>query len=802
MLRARWYKVLHDLLGSKTRTVLIVLSMAVGLFAVGIILSARAILMEGLAQSFAAISPSSGVVHTTEFFDEGFIRSVRSMPNVQAVDARRYIPARVETDPGIWKNLSLFIAADYDNIRVDRISPQIGAWPPPERELLIERAALPVIHAQVGDIITIKLANDTEREMRIAGTAHDPAQMPAQIDGTPYGYISFDTLEWFGEPYGFNELHVVSDRPDDKAWSQQVVNKLKTKAEKAGYTIPMTMTADPGQLPMNDVLQGILLLMGFLGLMSLGLSVFLMINTVSALLAQQKRQIGVMKAVGGSSLQILGMYLVMVMLYGAAALVLAVPLGMAGARYLSRELAAYFNFDLLSTNIPPQAILVQLAIGLVLPVLASLIPFLSGLHISPAEAMSSYTMGRGRFGLSWFDRLISGANLWFTRGLPVRSLLLSLRNTFRNKGRLALTLITLTLGSATFMSVFNVRASLTSTVDDMMKWFACDVYVTFERPYRAAKAEQLALNVSGVTTTDVMLQVAARRVRPDDTESGMLYLFAPTVSDHSLVSSPAIVSGRYLVPEDENALVVPTAFLVDEPDLRLGGDVVMKIYGKERTFRIVGTFVGTSYVQMFFVNYAYLARITDRVGETDSLLAITSTHDMNSVSAISRLMEDHLKRAGMRVDTVSTMQTERAEAEVIFDAIVLLLLFMALLLALVGGLGLMGAMSINVLERTREIGVLRAIGASNRAVTQVFILEAVGIGLLSWIMGAVLAIPMTQGLNAALGAAMLGQPLTYAYSMQGLWVWLAVVFVLSVLASFIPARNAARLTVREVLAYE
>jgi len=80
MLRARWYKVLHDLFGSKTRTVLIVLSMAVGCFAVGIILSARAILMEGLAQSFAAIKPSSGVVHTAELFDEAFIRSVRSMP--------------------------------------------------------------------------------------------------------------------------------------------------------------------------------------------------------------------------------------------------------------------------------------------------------------------------------------------------------------------------------------------------------------------------------------------------------------------------------------------------------------------------------------------------------------------------------------------------------------------------------------------------------------------------------------------------------------------------------------------------
>jgi putative ABC transport system permease protein len=127
---------------------------------------------------------------------------------------------------------------------------------------------------------------------------------------------------------------------------------------------------------------------------------------------------------------------------------------------------------------------------------------------------------------------------------------------------------------------------------------------------------------------------------------------------------------------------------------------------------------------------------------------------------------------------------------------------MAILLALVGGLGLMGTMSINVLERTREIGVLRAIGAPNRGVAQVFILEGITIGLLSWFMGSLLAIPMSQGLNQALGDATMGTPLTYTYSLPGLWLWLVIVLLLSALASFIPARNASRLTVREVLAYE
>jgi putative ABC transport system permease protein len=802
MLRARWYKVIHDLFGNKTRTVLIVLSMAVGLFAIGIILSARSILSDGLARSFAAIHPSSGTVRTIEPFDEDFLQSVRSMPEVQEADARRNISARVEVAPGEWKNISLFVIADYDNIRVNKVTSQSGVWPPPEREILIERAALTVIDAHVGDVIRIKLPNDTQRAMRIAGAAYDPAQLPAQLDGTPYGYISFDTLEWLGEPYGFNELYVIATHPEDKVWAQNVVNLVKDKAEKSGYTIPLSMTAEPGQLPMDDILQGILLLMGSLGILSLFLSVFLVVNTVSALLAQQKRQIAVMKAIGGGSLQILGMYLVMVICYGVLALLIAVPLGTVGARALSETLATFFNFNLPTIETPPETMLTQIVIGLVLPVLASVFPFLSSLRISAAEAMSSYTIGRGRFGKNWIDQLLSGSNLWFTRKFSIRPILLSIRNTFRSKGRLSLTLITLTLASATFVSVFNVRASLSSTVDDMIKWFNFDIMLTFDRSYRSEKVEQEALKVPGIAQTDVWLQLPVRRVRPDGSESGMMYMFAPHVDDSALIRSPALSEGRWLTPEDDNAVLVPSALFQDEPDLGIGKEIVLKIYGKEESFKIVGTFVGTPFAPVIYANYNYLSRVANRVGEADALLVRTYMHDATSVEAESEALEKHFEDIGLRVSTVSTLPNEKAEAEASFDVLVVLLLVMAILLALVGGLGLMGTMSINVLERTREIGVLRAIGAPNRGVAQVFILEGITIGLMSWVMGSLLAIPMSQGLNQAVGGAIMGTPLTYSYSMPGLGLWLVVVVILSGLASFIPARNASRLTVREVLAYE
>jgi putative ABC transport system permease protein len=516
-----------------------------------------------------------------------------------------------------------------------------------------------------------------------------------------------------------------------------------------------------------------------------------------------------MKAIGGGSLQILGMYLVMVISYGMLALAIAIPLGTIGARALSQLLATMFNFNLPAMEIPSQTILIQAVIGVVLPVLASFFPFLSSLQVSAAEAMSAHTLGKGRFGRNWIDHALSGHNLsagllrwWFTRRLSIRPILLSIRNTFRSKGRLALTLITLTLASATFISVFNVRSSLSSTVDDMIKWFNFDVLLTFDRPYRADRIEHEALKVPGVTSTDVWIQLPARMVRADGSESAMMYMFAPHVGESSLVRSPAISEGRWLTPEDDHAVVVPSGLLQDEPELGLGKEIILKIYGKEMSFRIVGTFVGSSFGAIIYTNYDYLAPATNRVGEADALLIRTEAHDAAAVEAESKALEEHFERMGLGVSMMSTLPKERADAEAIFDAIVALVLVMAILLALVGGLGLMGTMSINVLERTREIGVLRAIGAPNRGVAQVFMLEGITIGLLSWIMGSFLAIPMTQGLNQALGSAVMGTALTYSYSMPGLWLWLAVVLILSALASFIPARNASRLTVREVLAYE
>jgi putative ABC transport system permease protein len=138
----------------------------------------------------------------------------------------------------------------------------------------------------------------------------------------------------------------------------------------------------------------------------------------------------------------------------------------------------------------------------------------------------------------------------------------------------------------------------------------------------------------------------------------------------------------------------------------------------------------------------------------------------------------------------------------VLHILVIILLAMALLTALVGSIGLAGTMSMNVLERTREIGVLRAIGAVDLEIIKSVVIEGVMIGLITWVLAVAASLPVSYALLQIIGRAMMGSSIELSITAQGMIIWLGVVVVLAVVASILPARNAARLTIREVLAYE
>jgi putative ABC transport system permease protein len=169
---------------------------------------------------------------------------------------------------------------------------------------------------------------------------------------------------------------------------------------------------------------------------------------------------------------------------------------------------------------------------------------------------------------------------------------------------------------------------------------------------------------------------------------------------------------------------------------------------------------------------------------------------------MSDRLDKYFRDKGFQVNAARTGQSTLKTASESLDILVTFLLIMALLTAVVGSMGLMGTMGMNVLERTREIGVMRSIGAVDGEIMRTVIVEGVVIGGISWLVGAVLSFPITYLLSDIVSLAIFKSPIAVHFTYQGFAIWLLVVLALSAVASVLPARNAARLTIREVLAYE
>jgi putative ABC transport system permease protein len=558
--------------------------------------------------------------------------------------------------------------------------------------------------------------------------------------------------------------------------------------------------SNPGQHPAQSLIDTVLILMAALSLLVVFLSAFLVTNTISALMSQQIRQIGVMKAIGATMGQMAVMYLGLVLAFSALALLIAAPLAGLAAYGLTNWLVGMLNANPLPFTIPLGALGLQFFIGIAVPVLGALIPVVGGAHLSVRQALTDY--GLASSGKPVLAILSIAVDHLFDniQWLP-RPLLLSLRNTFRRKARLVLTLSTLVLGGAIFIAMFGVRESMYRELDTALGYFQADINVVFARSYPLAQLQEAVTGIPGVVSMEEWATDKANVLHADDLSSDQILLYALPV-DTRLVK-PVMTAGRWLLPNDTNAIVVDNHFIDLRPDVKVGDMINVRLNKQNIPFQVVGIFrmAGSVSNPFTYASYDFYARANDSLGEANSLRIVTDRHDLSRQNEVlndiqARLKEKHLYATLQAGAEITNQQRSRV------NILIALLLMMGFLIAVVGGLGLMGMMGMNVLERTREIGIMRSIGAENGAIFQMVVVEGVLVGLISWVISGLVAIPIARGLDDLLGTRLMSVPIRYVFSTQGMLIWLVIVLLLSAVASFLPARNAVRLTVRDILAYE
>jgi len=380
-----------------------------------------------------------------------------------------------------------------------------------------------------------------------------------------------------------------------------------------------------------------------------------------------------------------------------------------------------------------------------------------------------------------------------------RPLALSLRNTFRHKARVTLTLLTLTLGGVMFTMTMSANDSYFNTVEIVFDQLGEDISLTFDRPYHVSRIVEVAQGVPGVLEVEVWNGGWATLPLPDGEESPVYLRGVPA---GSILFHPRILDGRGLLPGDDRAVMVNNRLAVEE-GIRVGDEITLKIGESEAMWTVVGMALDiNSGSNDFFVPFDALAQAKGTVGRGTYVKVLCGSDDAGVQQALVKSLRDAYAAQRIEVTSQWTTSEGRAQNRAIFGVMMALLLSMAGLAAVVGSIGLASTMSINVVERAREIGVMRAVGASSSSVAGIFVAEGVFLGLLSWLIAVPISLPGSRMFSDVLGNAVINFPLEFMYSVQGVLLWLAIVAVLSALASLWPALRATRVSVRESLAYE
>ena len=793
----RWKKVYRDLWNNRSRTVLVILSIAVGVFALGMIVSTQQALTTSLASQYADMQPADIILKTEPMLDDDFITSMRHMKGVDEAEGRRALPLRISLDGKgkTWRDLTLYAIADYEDQRLLKVYEKSGNYPPEKGEVLLERATMIYLGLEPGDEILVKTPEGKQYTLRVTGAAHDLYRIPPVLEGWVYGYVSMDTIRWMGQPEGYNELYLdasAASPTEIRALSEKAADRIKGE----GLPVYQKTLPDRGIHPMSFIIETMLILLGLIAGLSMFLSGLLVVNVISAVIAQQEKQIGIMKAIGARSMQIVGLYFGMVLILGLAACLLAIPFSKLGADALAQFVAELINFDAPKVEYTLPALLIQFAVGLIVPLITATPSILSGTKVSPAKVLSEYGINQVWRGAGFMDAILNR----FPRF--TRDLLLALRNPFRKRGRLILSLVTLTFAGAIFMGIVNLRASLYDSLNQMLGFWNYDAWLVVDDHVPAEKMIHIAESVSGVERAEAWGFTIGRYVRPDGSESDNLYIMAPPAGTDLL--NPPVVEGHGTARGDNSILVSP-GFLSNEPNVHIGSPITIKIEGREETYIVAGVMqmMGNSTIGYFTVmDYDTYARHVREPNRANAIVFTLDARDLETQRQVTSAVEKEFDRAGIRVLSNFLIAEEREEIDGAFAIIIALLMVMTVVLATVGGLGLMGTMSLNVIERTREIGVMRAFGAPSQAVFRIVILEGLLIGMMSWVLAIIFSLPISMFLAREIGLSFMDYPVPASFSIGGILIWAVLVIVISIFASLFPALRAVRLTVTQVLAYE
>lgn len=710
--------------------------------------------------------------------------AVAQVANVDTVDLRAQYYTKWYAS-GAWRDILINGIRDYSDQRVNKIDLVEGHWPK-RGEVVLEVSVRDVAPVEIGDEIVYRSGegNETHR-LAVVGFARSPSYPSANIIGTSIAYGTEDDVEKMYSLDGANQL-LVRLKDFSTGVRTDTRHDIERVFTKRNLQFGSYWERNPDDYVGKRQLDALVALMTVFSIVGLVISSFLVANTLAAVISEQMGEIGAMKAIGATSGKVTGVYIVAGIIYGVVGTGLGLLLGVFGAWGLLLYLGNLFNLNIQGIAVDPVDIAQGVGVGVGVTTLAAYLPAWRGTAITVRKALDSYGI-TATYGQGALDKFIQ--RLSKIPRIPG----MALRNLARRKVRNLVTVSAIALATAAFLAAQSTSDSVNLSINNAYDVYGSDAWVWFQTPVTQGFAESLH-SLPDVVEVEPWANSSAAVEDVKVTMWGM--------PPNTRLYNYKMTAGRWLADAEPYSAVISSRF-ADTNHYHLGDRLELRVGGENAWMTVVGMVddnaqgLQSSSKGKVFISLVTANTLLHRGNSADFFSVRFQAHDGPSVEAALARIEKKYR------DLTPGMLAAYADKDASLEAskiLTILLYAMTIIVGTIGGIGIANTLTLNVLERRREIGVMRAVGGRNSHLIQVFLTEALAMGGLGFVMGLALGLPLARLLVWLMEQVLF--PLDFVFPVGVVISALFFTLLLTMLASIGPALGAARLRVSQALRYE
>ena len=784
-------KSVTDLSRRWSRTFFAVATLALAVASIGLF-ATPALMNRAMSAEVAADRLPDLTIYTRPLvLNQTQLSALAAMPNVRAVEPRSSFGGRVYV--GARRAFAQVLGIpDFTQQTVNVVHVASGAAPGTGAVLTdAQNARQGLLSVQAGQTVRIIGTDGSVRSLRVSGEGRNlDGGQTVTSGGVIVLYATPATVASLSQTPGYHELFFTLADTRPAAVDATIAAIRRTLAAVPGFTgfsdLPQVRAA--GDWPGKSTFQSTSKFLYVITLLALLSALVLISNTMTTLVAEQTSEIGIMKAVGGRRRQIAAVYLKTALLLGGLATVAGIVLGAVLAYGLTRYFGSTFFAVGVGFGIDWPIVLASALVGLLGPPLAALPAIRRAVRVPLRDALEGTGSAVG--GQDAGDRLLRRV-----RFLP-RPAQIGLRNVGRRRRRSLSTALVIALAVGTLLAVLGLVTAAANASRGSWGDHGEDVNIVpvggHSLDARAAALIRATPGVAAVEphfATDVTL--AGKDARIWAVQQATMFHYR-------------LAAGRWFTSAEEQArahVAVVEQDIARATGTRLGDVIIVQTESGPASFRVIGISAqqqenGTA---LFVPLTTMHAVLTGMPADASDFWVQTTSHDHAFIDRTTTRIEDMLTAHGYDVDS-EIVYVELANEIASNRSSTTTLAVVGLLVVAISMAGLANALTMSVLERTREIGILRSIGARARDIRRIFATETLTLAAAGWVIGVPLGYLLDRFL-VWMVKTVLNLNLTLAFPPWNLALTLAGTILLALLITLLPIRRATHLRPGAALRY-